>query len=254
MTEKGLQVFEFEGKNTRIVEVDGEPWWVAKDVCDVLDIKNTTQAVEQLDEDERSMFYIGRQGEVNIINESGLYTLILRSNKPEARRFRRWVTSEVLPSIRKHEAYMTPNAIEKTFANPDFIIRLAQTLKDEQARRRELEAKAAENHPKVLFADSVVASRTSILIGELAKLLRQNGIEIGQNRLFERFREEGYLMKEGISRNMPTQRSMELGLFEIKERTITNPDGSIRTTKTPMVTGRGQIYFINKFRGKQVAA
>jgi prophage antirepressor-like protein len=257
---KNLQVFSFEGKEPRVVEIDGEPWWIGKDVCDVLGYADANDSLKRhckhaqiLKTGESPGLDLPSRG-MTIIPESDVYRLIIRSNLPEAERFERWVMEEVLPSIRKHGAYMTPQKIEESLVNPDTMIKILQALKKEQTKARELEAKVVEDYPKVLFADSVAASHTSILVGELAKLLRQNGIGIGQNRLFERLREEGYLMKEGTSRNMPTQRSMEMGLFEIKERTITNPDGSIRTTKTPMVTGRGQIYFINKFRGKQVAA
>lgn len=248
-----LQVFNFEQREVRVVMKDGEPWWVAKDVCDVLEIQNVTQAIDRLDEDDRSMFFIGRQGEVNVISESGLYTLVIRSNKPEAKRFRKWVTSEVLPTIRKHGAYMTPAKLEEALLNPDTLIRLAQTLKEEREKRAVLEAQAEADRPKVLFADSVTASKTSILVGDLAKLLRQNGIQIGQNRLFQWLRDNGYLIKrKGDSFNMPTQNAMESGLFEVLERTHSNPDGSIRITKTPKVTGRGQMFFINVFL-KEVA-
>ena len=243
-----LQVFNFEQREVRVVMKDGEPWWVAKDVCDVLELSNPTMALEGLDEDERAKFCLGRQGDANIITESGLYTLVMRSNKPEAKRFRKWVTSEVLPTIRKHGAYMTPAKLEEALLNPDTLIRLAQTLKEEREKRAVLEAQAEVDRPKVLFADSVTASKTSILVGDLAKLLRQNGVQIGQNRLFQWLRENGYLIKrKGDSFNMPTQTAMESGLFEVLERTHSNPDGSIRITKTPKVTGRGQMFFINVF-------
>lgn len=248
-----LQVFNFEQREVRVVMKDGEPWWVAKDVCDVLELSNPTMALEGLDEDERAKFCLGRQGDANIITESGLYTLVMRSNKPEAKRFRKWVTSEVLPTIRKHGAYMTPAKLEEALLNPDTLIRLAQTLKEEREKRAVLEAQAEVDRPKVLFADSVTASKTSILVGDLAKLLRQNGVQIGQNRLFQWLRENGYLIKrKGDSFNMPTQTAMESGLFEVLERTHSNPDGSIRITKTPKVTGRGQMFFINVFL-KEVA-
>lgn len=248
-----LQVFNFEQKDVRVVMKDGEPWWVAKDVCEVLELSNPTMALEGLDEDERAKFCLGRQGDANIITESGLYTLVMRSNKPEAKRFRKWVTSEVLPTIRKHGAYMTPAKLEEVLLNPDTLIKLAQTLKEEQEKRAALEAQAEADRPKVLFANSVTASKTSILVGDLAKLLRQNGVQIGQNRLFQWLRENGYLIKrKGDSFNMPTQSAMESGLFEVLERTHSNPDGSIRITKTPKVTGRGQMFFINVFL-KEVA-
>lgn len=247
-----LQVFNFEKRDIRVVMKDGEPWWVAKDVCDVLEIQNARDAVSALDDDERNTVGIsdGNRGNpnMNVINESGLYTLIMRSNKPEAKRFRKWVTSEVLPTIRKHGAYMTPAKLEEVLLHPDTLIKLAQNLKDEQEKRAALEAQAEANRPKVLFADSVTASKTSILVGDLAKLLRQNGVQIGQNRLFQWLRENGYLIKrKGDSFNMPTQTAMESGLFEVLERTHSNPDGSIRITRTTKVTGKGQLYFINVF-------
>lgn len=193
---------------------------------------------------------------MTIINESGLYALITRSNKPEAKKFRKWVTSEVLPSIRKQGVYMTPEVLERAVTNPDFMIGVLTQLKEEQERRARLEeqekvltAKIEQDYPKVLFADSVSASETSILIGDLAKLISQNGYDIGQNRLFEWLREMGYLMKNSGSKNMPTQRAIEMNLFEVLERTIDNPDGSIRITRTTKVTGKGQVYFVNKFLG-----
>ncbi|PAE21996.1 phage repressor protein/antirepressor Ant [Bacillus sp. 7504-2] len=243
-----LKIFNFKQNEVRTVLKDDEPWFVVKDVCDVLEVSNPSKAVSRLDEDERSNFKLGRQGEVNIINESGLYSLVLSSRKPEAKEFKRWVTHEVIPSIRKHGAYMTDQTLEKALTSPDFLIKLATNLKEEQVRRLEAEQKVKEQKPKVLFADAVETSQSSILVGELAKILKQNGVEIGQKRLFEWLRDTGYLIKKiGEEFNNPTQKSMELGLFEIKKSAINNPDGSIRVTKTPKVTGKGQVYFINKF-------
>ena len=162
---------------------------------------------------------------------------------PTAKKFKRWVTSEVLPTIRKHGMYATDELLN----NPDFAIQAFTALKDERARRKELEAKVKAAQPKILFADAVETSHTSILVGDLAKLLNQNGVDIGQKRLFNYMRENGYLIKSGASKNMPTQKSMDMELFEVKERTINNPDGSVRITKTTKVTGKGQTYFINKF-------
>lgn len=246
-----LQVFDFEQKSVRVVMKGSEPWWVAKDVADILEFRDAANAIRLLDEDEKGTQKVSTPGgeqEMSVINESGLYTLIMRSNKPEAKRFRKWVTSEVLPTIRKHGVYMTPQKIEEALTNPDFIIRLAQELKTEREKRTAFEAQTEADRPKVLFADSVTASQTSILIGDLAKLIRQNGYNIGQNRLFQWLRDNGYLVRRrGDSYNMPTQRSMELGLFEVLERTHNNPDGSIRVTKTPKATGKGQVYFVNRF-------
>ena len=213
-----LQIFNYNDKEIRTVKKGGDLWWVLKDVCDVLELSNPTMIAGRLDEDERAKFDLGRQGETNIINESGLYNVILRSDKPEAKKFKRWVTHEVLPSIRKHGAYMNEQTLEQALTSPDFLIRLAQELKSEKEARQKLEKQAAEDAPKVLFAKMVETAETSILIGDLAKFLKQNGINTGQNRLFEWMRGHGYLVKNGASRNMPTQKAMEMGLFEVKEK------------------------------------
>ncbi|MBB6446512.1 phage antirepressor [Bacillus benzoevorans] len=246
-----LQVFNFKQNEVRTILKDGQPWFVVKDVCDVLEISNPSKAVSRLDDDERSNFKLGRQGEANIINEYGLYSLVLSSRKPEAKEFKRWITHEVIPSIRKHGAYMTPEKIEEVLLNPDTIIKLATDLKEERQKRVEAEQKVIEQKPKVLFADAVEASVDSILIGQLAKLITQNGVKIGQNRLFEWLRENGYLGKKGARYNEPTQQYMERGFFEVKERTVNNPDGTVRITRTTKITGKGQIYFINKFLRKK---
>lgn len=243
------QIFNYQEKEVRTVLKDGEPWFVLKDVCDALGLSNPTIVASRLDTDEVTKFDLGGlSGESNIINESGLYNVILRSDKPEAKEFKRWITHEVIPSIRKHGAYLTPEKVEEALLNPDVIIKLATDLKNERERTKQLAAKVELDKPKVIFADSVAASHTSILIGDLAKLLNQNGINIGQNRLFDWMRENGYLCSRGESKNMPTQYARDLDLIEIKERTIDNPDGSIRTTRTPKITGKGQIYFINKLK------
>jgi prophage antirepressor-like protein len=247
-----LQIFKNEDfGEVRVVELNKEPWFVATDICKALDIKNVTQAINRLDEDERSMFNIGRQGETNIVNEYGLYNLILSSRKPEAKKFKRWITHEVIPSIRKHGAYMTPEKIEEVLMNPDTIIQLATALKEEQQRRLQAERQIEEQKPKVLFAEAWEVSEHSILVGEMAKLLAKNGLEnMGQNRLFKWLRANGYLHKSGQQYNLPTQKSIELGIIEVKTRTIANPDGSVRVTKTPKVTVKGQIYFLEKFKEK----
>ena len=247
-----LQIFKNEDfGEVRVVELNKEPWFVATDICKALDIKNVTQAINRLDEDERSMFNIGRQGETNIVNEYGLYNLILSSRKPEAKKFKRWITHEVIPSIRKHGAYMTPEKIEEVLMNPDTIIQLATALKEEQQRRLQAERQIEEQKPKVLFAEAWEVSEHSILVGEMAKLLARNGLEnMGQNRLFKWLRANGYLHKSGQQYNLPTQKSIELGIIEVKTRTIANPDGSVRVTKTPKVTVKGQIYFLEKFKEK----
>lgn len=242
-----IQIFKSEQfGEVRTIAKDGEPWFVAADVCKVLDLSNPTIAASRLDEDERAKFNLGRQGETTIVSEAGLYTLVLGSRKPEAKAFKRWITHEVIPTIRRHGAYATETTIESIIADPESGIKLLQALKAEQERRKEAEALAEKQKPKVLFADAVAASDNSILIGELAKILRQNGVETGQNRLFRWMRDNGYIMRYT---NVPTQYSMERGLMEVKERAINNPDGSVRITQTIKVTGKGIVYFVNKFIG-----
>ena len=261
MNENKIQVWNYESSEIRTIQKDGEPWFVLADVCKVLEIARGTKVAERLEEDEVRQTSItdslGRQQKAYIINESGLYAVILRSDKPQAKPFRKWVTSEVLPSIRKHGAYMTEQTLERALTSPDFLIELATQLKTEQEQRRRLETTvAAQNKqmehdkPKVLFADSVTASSSSILIGELAKLIKQNGVDIGQRRLFEWMRANGYLIKrKGSEYNLPTQRSMEQGLMEIKETSVVHT-GYTTISKTPKVTGKGQVYFINLFLGQ----
>ncbi|WP_305138629.1 phage antirepressor, partial [Dubosiella newyorkensis] len=193
---------------------------------------------------------LGGSQNQTIINESGLYSLILSSKLPTAKRFKRWVTSEVLPAIRKHGAYATAPTIDKILDDPDYGIRLLQNLKEEREKRKALEAQNAVMIPKAVFADAVTTSDSCILIGDLAKLLRQNGVEIGQKRLFEYLRSNGFLIKRrGADWNSPTQRAMEMGLFEIKETAITHSDGHVTISKTTKVTGKGQVYFVNRFLG-----
>lgn len=252
-----LQIFNSpEFGAIRTIEKDGEPWFVGKDVAAALGYKEPTKAArEKVDDDDKGVSKIDTPSgiqEMTIINESGLYSLVLSSKLPTAKKFKRWVTNEVIPSIRKHGAYMTPETLEKVLLSPDTLMQLAQNLKDEQEKRKALEAQIESQKPAVLFTGAVETSKTSILIGELAKMLKQNGVNIGQNRLFEWLRQNGYLIKRnGTDYNMPTQRSMDMGLFEIKETTINNPDGSIKISKTPKVTGKGQVYFINLFLNKE---
>lgn len=250
-----IQIFNnLEFGKIRTTEIDGEPWFVGKDVADALGYQNASKALQDhVDEEDKlnneSLSSLGQRGGW-LINESGLYSLVLSSKLPNAKQFKHWVTSEVLPSIRKHGAYATPATIENIINNPDFGIRLLQSLKEEQEKNKVLASENEQMKPKALFADAVASADTSILIGDLAKLIRQNGFDIGQKRLFTWMRDNGYLMKGGTSYNMPTQKSMELGIFEVKERTIQNPDGSARITRTTKVTGKGQQYFVNKFLRK----
>ena len=246
----------FEGRELTIIDKENEPYFLLRDVCDILDIGHVATVRKRLGDDVVSNYPIkdrlGRTQQATFVNEDGLYDVILDSRKPEAKKFRKWITSEVIPSIRKHGAYMTPEKIEEVLLNPDTLIKLATNLKEEQEKRKQAERVIEKQKPKVLFAEAVETSKTSVLVGELAKIIKQNGYNIGQNRLFKWLRDNGYLMKRGNSRNLPTQMSMELGLFEVKKRTINNPDGSIRTTSTPMVTGKGQVYFVEKFLGEKV--
>lgn len=260
MDENKIQVWNYESSEIRTVQINGEPWFVLSDVCKVLELSSPHKVAERLDGDEKGRNQIPTLGgvqEMAVVNESGLYTVILRSDKPQAKPFRKWVTSEVLPSIRKHGAYMTEQTLERALTSPDFLIELATQLKTEQEQRRRLETTVAaqskqmeQDKPKVLFADSVTASSSSILIGELAKLIKQNGVDIGQRRLFEWMRANGYLIKrKGSEYNLPTQRSMEQGLMEIKETSVVHT-GYTTISKTPKVTGKGQVYFINLFLGQ----
>ena len=249
-----LKIFKNEEfGEVRTVEIGGEPWFVGKDVAEVLGYAKPLNALStHIDEDDSLKQGLtdsmGRIQETILINESGLYSLILSSKLPTAKAFKRWVTSEVLPSIRKHGLY----AKEELLDNPDIAIAAFKALKEEREARKALEAENKQMQPLALFAKSVSASDTSILIGDLAKLLKQNGYDTGQKRLFEELRQRGFLMKSGSSKNLPTQKGMELGLFEVKESTINNPDGSVRVTKTTKVTGKGQVYFVNLFLGKRI--
>lgn len=252
-----LQIFKnSEFGEIRTVTKNNEPWFVAIDVCNALELSNPTVVVGRLDEDERTKFNLGRQGMTNIVSEYGLYNLILASRKKEAKKFKRWITHEVIPTIRKHGAYMTSEVIEKTLSDPDYLIRLATNLKEEKAKRALAEAQIEKDKPKVLFADTVSASNQSCLVGELAKLISQEAIrrgeinkKIGQNNLFAWMRNSGYLCKSGERKNQPLQQYVEQGLFELKKGSYVDSNGSNITTTTTKVTGKGQIYFVNKFLG-----
>ena len=240
--------------DVRIVQIGNEPWFVGKDVATALGYgegKSLANAVaNHVDVEDKGvtkMMTPGGKQNVTIINESGLYSLIMSSKLPQAKAFKRWVTSEILPTIRKHGAYLTDNALEEALTSPDFLIKLATQLKKEKQARLEAEKKIEEQKPKVIFADAVSASKSSILIGDLAKLIRQNGVEVGQKRLFEWLRQNGWLMKSGNSKNMPTQRGMEMKLFEVKEGSYVDSNGVNVVTKTTKVTGKGQQYFVNVF-------
>lgn len=242
-----LQVFQNDQfGQVRTVQNDGQPWFVAADVCRALELGQVTNTIRRLDEDEKALISIKGisrgNDQVSIINEPGLYTLVIGSRKPEARAFKRWITHEVIPSIRKSGGYISgqENMTDAELLSKALLVAHRQI----EARDAQIEAMT----PKALFADAMSASKTSILIGDLAKLLKQNGCDIGQKRLFAWMRDNGYLIRQkGASYNSPTQRSMDMKLFEVKESTITHADGHITINRTAKVTGKGQQYFINKF-------
>lgn len=238
----------------RVIEQDGDPWMVGKDVAQALGYAKPENAIaNHVDEEDKTSTLIQGSGsnyksKTTLINESGLYSLVLSSKLPGAKRFRRWVTGEVLPSIRKDGGYIkTAPGMTDADIMAKAILLAQKTIEGQKAQ-------IAEMTPKALFADAVSASSTSILVGDLAKLIRHNGLDIGQNRLFDWLRNNGYLIRaKGMSWNMPTQRSMDLGLFKVKETSITHSDGHISVNKTVKVTGKGQIYFVNKLVPKKGA-
>lgn len=239
-----VKIFENpEFGRVRTTVIDGEPWFVAADVCHALDIGNPSDALNRLDDDERTLVSIegASNGKpVNGVNEPGLYSLVLGSRKPEAKAFKRWITHEVIPAIRKTGGYHVPQSPAEQMAQG---LLAAQKLLAEKDKRIE------EMRPKEIFADAVTASKTSILVGGLAKLIKQQGIDIGQKRLFAWMRENGFLIKSGTEKNMPTQRAMDMKLFEVKEGSFVDGNGVNRITRTTKVTGKGQVYFVNKFLG-----
>lgn len=239
----------------RTVTINNEPYFVGKDVAEVLGYAKARNAIAtHVEQDDALKWGVidekGRTQETILINESGLYSLILQSKLPKAKQFKRWVTSEVLPSIRKHGLY----AKDELLDDPDIWITVLKELKKEREEKKRLQEQTSRQHkqieemkPKAIFADAVSASDNTILIGELAKILKANGYNTGQKRLFERLRQDGYLMKRGSDKNMPTQKAMELGLFKIKESAITHADGHVTISKTTKVTGKGQQHFINRY-------
>lgn len=252
--------FNFEGADVRVnTDENNNPWFVAKDVCQILELSNPRSSTALLDSDEKDVHIMdtpsGEQ-KMTVVNEAGLYSLIMRSRKPEAKAFKRWVTHEVLPSIRKTGGYIAVKANE----SPEMIMARAIKLADETINRQKLQLeekdkKIAEvnkqiemDKPKVVFAESIAVAKTSILVGEMAKLIKQStGVEIGQNRFFDYLRDKGYLHSKGSQKNLPTQRSVNAGWFEVKEGTRINSEGVSVITRTPKITGKGQIYFVNLF-------
>jgi len=245
--------FFYQGKEFRTVTQNNEPWFVAKDACELLELEDVSKAVLRLSDSMKgtnSIPTLGGNQEMLVISEAGLYKLVFTSRKPEAEKFTDWVASEVIPSIRKHGMY----AKDELLDNPDLMIEVITKLKDERQKRLAAETKIEQDKPKVLFADAVAVSNSTILIGELAKLIKQNGIDIGEKRLFEWLRNNGYLIsRRGTDYNAPTQRAMELKLFKVKETVITHSDGHVTVSKTTKVTGNGSQYFINKFLKNKIA-
>ena len=248
-----LKIFEnSEFGAVRTVEVEGKTYFVANDIAKSLGYVETAKAVRTHCKGVSEMDIPSNGGiqKMKVIPEGDIYRLVIKSQLPSAERFERWIFDEVLPSIRKHGMY----AVDELLNDPDLAIKAFTALKEEKEKNKLLQQENERMRPKEIFADAVAASQTLILIGDLAKLIKQNGVDIGQKRLFSWLRENGYLIKRnGADYNMPTQKSMEMKLFEVKESTVNNPDGSVRINRTTKVTGKGQQYFINKFLDKKMA-
>lgn len=247
-----LQIFQSpEFGRVRTVSIDGEPWFVGKDVATALGYSNPSNAVvAHVDDEDKTTYSFQVSGsnyktKATCINESGLYSLVLSSKLPTAKKFKRWVTSEVLPAIRKTGGYHVPQSPAEQMAQG--ILAAQKLLAERDATIAKQNERIAVLTPKGIFADAVTASKTSILVGGLAKLIKQQGIDIGQKRLFAWMRENGFLIKSGTEKNMPTQRAMDMKLFEVKEGSFVDGNGVNRITRTTKVTGKGQVYFVNKF-------
>ena len=256
-----LKIFTHEGFGSiRAIECGGQPWFAAKDVARALGYTSTNmatvfQAVPAEWKGSNPIATPGGMQELLMVAEPGLYFFLGRSDKPGALPFQKWLAGEVLPSIRRHGVYATPQTIEAMLGDPDTTIKILTALKEERAQRQALEARAEADRPKVVFAESIEVARTSILVGEMAKLIKQaTGHDIGQNRFFEWLRDHGYLHKSGSQRNMPTQRSIDAEWMEIKEGTRIGSSGECHITRTTKITGRGQIYFVNLFAAQSRAA
>lgn len=248
-----LQVFNFDMFPVRTVKDDaGDPWFVAKDVCDILEIGNPSQALSYLDNDERCLITneaLRQNGEINIVSESGLYSLIFRSRKPEAQKFRKWITAEVLPAIRKTGGYVTHGTITDWLKDPHRTIEALQALLSEQERTRQLAAQIEAGRPKFLLAEAITAAPEEILVGTLAKLIYQaTGFDTGEKRLYQYFRENGFVCVTPNRWNLPTQRSIEQGLMRIKEEPYISANGNRHISSITMITTKGQEYFIDYFR------
>ena len=250
-----IQVFNNENLGSvRVVMQDDTPWFVASDICTVLEIRNTTQATSRLDDDEKSMLNIGLPGgATNCVNEYGLYSLVMASRKPEAKQFKRWINHEVLPSIRKHGVYVTPEKLVEFLATPESMIQIFTALHNEQQARIKAETKLNEAQPKITFANAVSQSNDSIQMGVFVKFLKQNGIDIGRTRLFKWLRDNDYLCSFGEVKNYPTQYSMENKWFTVKESYYVDKSNELKLGFTTLVTPKGQQYFINKFLNETYA-
>ena len=238
----------------RVIMIDGEPWFVLKDVCAALEIGSPHKVAERLDEDDRNQIpftdSIGRLQETTIVNEPGLYSVFLRSDKPKSKPFRKWVTSEILPSIRKHGAYMTDDALEHAISDPDWGIGLLNALKAEKEKVRQLEVQIEDNKPKVEFASQISFSPDTISVGEMAKILNRNGVDIGRDRFFKWLRANNYLTVVGKRKNIPTQKAIDLEVLTLNETTYKKKDGTHGIGMTPRVTAKGQKYFLKIFLRK----
>ena len=252
MNNSELKIFNYKNNEVRTTIKDGEIWWVLKDVCEILGLSEPHRVASRLEKDERTQMTVtdnlGRPQSTTLVNEPGLYKVIFRSDTPEAKKFMHWVSHEVLPSIRKHGAYITSAKMEELMNDPETWVKLIRTLQQERREKELLQNKIEKDRPKVIFCDAVSASDEDILVSEMAKILRGNGIDIGEHRLFERLRNEGFLIRrKGTDKNIPTQRSMNLGLFKITETAITHSDGHVTIAKTSKITSKGQVYFIKYF-------
>ena len=252
MNNNELKIFSYKNNEVRTTIKDGEIWWVLKDVCEILVLSEPHRVASRLEKDERTQMTVidnlGRPQSTTLVNEPGLYKVIFRSDKPEAKKFMHWVSHEVLPSIRKHGAYITSAKMEELMNDPDTWVKLIRTLQQERREKELLQNKIDKDKPKVIFCDAVSASDSDILVTEMAKILRGNGIDIGEHRLFKRLRNEGFLIRrKGCDKNIPTQRSMNLGLFKITETAITHSDGHVTIAKTSKITGKCQVYFTKYF-------
>ena len=254
---KEITPFNFEGNQVRTVMIDNEPYFVGRDIAKTLGYSDTNQAVRSHVNDDdkltRQFNGSGQSRQMTVINESGVYDLIFDASRQgknadirhKATVFRHWVTNDVLPSIRKHGVYMTDKTAYDITHDKD---KLSDLLLQAGNQLKQKDLVIQELKPKALFADSVATSKTTILVGDLAKILKGNGMNTGQNRLFEELRNTGFLIsRKGVSYNMPTQLAMDMGLFVVKETAIQHSDGHVTVNRTPKVTGKGQQYFVNKY-------